>query len=213
MKKLTFIFVVVFFANKIVFAEDIVCPRQIKLPPKEYCLGLPAEEGGELCTGDPMQADRGKFIEQYGAAEFKCETERFQEKVLDEIHHDNVSNPEFLSVEGVKQLRIHHQCLQDICNDVILECLKVPNVDNREMEEQLDWCRLQAEKLLEVQKMKIDFIVTGNQGRKERSLLEEKFNAIRERFMNHIHERMNHLLTHIKRFESKVNKLIKYPKR
>lgn len=191
-------------------AEDIKCPREIPLPPKAYCLGKPAS-GGALCTGDIPQADRGKFLEQYGGAELKCETERFQNEVLDRAHHDNGSNPEFIAKEGVKQLRIHHQCLKDICRNVFLECLRYPGAANQDVEQQLDWCWKKSNRLLDLQKTKFRSIASANQERKERSLLDEKFAAIRERFRKHIHERMSQLLIHVTKFEKKVDRLIYNP--
>ena len=188
---------------------EIKCPRTIPMPPKEFCLGKSAS--GSLCGGGALQADRGKFLEQYGGAEMKCEAKRFQEDVLDKIHHDNVSNPEYIAEEGVKQLRIHHQCLQDICRNIWLECIKYPGGANQDIEQQQKWCENQADRLLELQKSKLHYIASTNQERKERSLLDEKFAAIRERFRKHIHERMNQLLTHIRRFESKVDRLIYKP--
>ena len=191
-------------------AGGIKCPKEIPLPPKEFCEGKPSAKG-KLCTGGALKADRGKFLEQYGGAEMTCEVKRFQKDTLDKAHHDNVSNPEFIAKEGIKKLRMHHQCLQDICRNVYQECLKYPGAENQDIEQQLEWCRRRADRLFDLQKEKLFFIATTNQERKERSLLDEKFSSLRERFKEHIHERTDELLTHVHRFEQRIDRLIYNP--
>ena len=137
---------------------------------------------------------------------------RYTKEVLDAIHHENVSDPKFVAEEGIKQFRIHHQCLHDICRDIFFTCEEYAEGDSKAFMQQYQWCLGKAAKITELQKAKLEFIAVGNQARKERSLLEEKFVAVHVRFIDLIHERMNNLLTHLDRFVEKVDFLIMYPK-
>ncbi len=179
--------------------EKIECPLRENV---EWEIELPQEEDCKNMT----------FLKYFAAKNFHNEMRELQ-KVFDVIHHDNVSNPEFIVSQGVKHLRIHHQCLQDICRNVLWKCAGTPHLRKTQVSDEWGWCKEKANKIMDLQKAKFEFIATGNQARKERILLEEKFRAIRERFRNQIHERMTNFLVQLKRFEGHVDKLIRWPKR
>ena len=160
----------------------------------------------------PEDCKNKSFLRLLGEKNFARETSEIQ-KMLDKTHHDNISNPEYIVDDGNKELRLHHQCLDQICRAVFGECMKTPELEGVDAKGEYDWCIAKANQLIELQKTKFDYVATGNQARKERALLAEKFSEIHEKFADHIQDRMSNLLIAFRRFEVKVDKLIKWPKR
>ncbi len=214
--------------EEIVFSEDVNAPNEEDLQPERTRRRKElAKESDLLC---PMKIGVGEkreieipnihgedcknitFLRFLAAKDFHNEMREIR-KIFDQVHYDNISDPSFMIQTGVKHLRMHHQCLEKICDKVFWTCAQTPHLSNDQASREIGWCQEKANKIMELQQAKFDYIMTGNQSRKERILIEERFSTIREHFRNYIHERMTNFLVQLKHFEGHVDKLIKWPKR
>ncbi len=112
----------------------------------------------------------------------------FDENVMQEALEDNRSNPEFVVQSLVHELRIHKQCLAKVCFETFKQCSSGSDSVNNS---QNVWCEKTVQRIFEIEKTKVYATVLGNQSRKERSLLKQKFVALRNRSNLWVHQKMS----------------------
>lgn len=158
----------------------------------------------------PQECNTPKFLEVYAPKYLKQEMNRFN-LILNDLHHDNASPPDKVVDKIMYDFREHKSCLEKICADSFDVCAQ--SSFGSTTTNQRSWCFGKVNQVLDLQRAKMDYIATGNQARKERSLMEEKLNAMGERFGQFIHERFINILNQAERLEAKINYLILSPKR
>ena len=157
----------------------------------------------EIDTSSKSQwCESPRSYELFGKNEgFKAENEVFDE-ILTDAFLDNRSDPEFIVRKLVRELRIHRECLNNICIQIMTACGKNSGAETNFL--QNSWCDEKVQNLMEFEETKIEVIATKNQTRKERSLLWEKFVAIAKRFKTYLHMK---LLNVTMKFENVARKL------
>ncbi|MCF7830753.1 hypothetical protein K9M41_02030 [Candidatus Gracilibacteria bacterium] len=139
----------------------------------------------------------------------KDEADGFQSEVLDIIHQDNGSNPNFIAEKGIYDFRQHEQCLADICEKVFTQCGE--NLDKSKNYSQDQWCQSKANQISRVSKTKLINIINENQARKERSLLKQKFGTIATRNRFYFHHWLGETVNQFRNFTAKVYNFIQNP--
>jgi hypothetical protein len=199
------IFLILFFPFS-VFAQEIQCPE----PKTEFLHGKNGDYCYEKLTESQCLED--KFMEIYGKNVLQKLNNNFQKKVLEPAYHDNINNPEFMVRKVFYELRIYKKHLEWVCKDIYKTCLPY-NSNGNIILSQKNWCENKIDELFELQILKTNYLLTANQSRKERMLLEEKFKAIGMRFRNYIHDRYINVLTSLERLSYKINFFIPNPNR
>ena len=177
---------------------------QTQIPTNDICNdGVSySEKGINLCQNN-------RTTELTAASCLKKETDAFQKSVLDTLNADNGSNANFISEKGILELRKQHQCLEKICHDVFEACSSSqgPTYSTG------NWCSTQVQNLERISQTKLEVVASGNQARKNRSLLKEKFMAIATRFSSNGYFQywMPKVVNGIKDFTDKVNFFIMFP--
>ncbi len=181
----------------------------------------------QICTGNPCLytpvpkfLEEGKcadprFMEVYGPEEFEKQIGVLNEG-FDALFLDNQANPDKVVSEGIEEVRWFHACLEYTCEQIIQDCAGNEGGNLKGSQAflgQLSWCLDKSDRLLDIQLAKLDYITTGSQAFKERSLLEEYLAAIGERLAIYVHDRLVNLTSSFAKLERAINVLIKYPKR
>lgn len=153
------------------------------------------ESQKKICTEPPIifeeeACSKKDFFKTNVSPKIETINKMFQEN-LNEVYHDNQAHHKFIVQKTINNFRIYHYCFEDLCDAVYKNCAS-KNSNTRTFDES-EWCKNRQTKLELLQKRKIHFILTDNEERKNRSLLEEKINALCSRFNEFIHPKMKEI--------------------
>ena len=126
----------------------------------------------------------------------------FGEK-MDRVLADNQSSPHFLAQKAVHELRLHDQCLREMCDQILAECAAQDFAGTR-VNDQIEFCRRASEKIIAIETRRLQWSLHRNQIRKETSLLRQKLVALSARTADFLHRPSSAILNDLVRFSGKL---------
>ncbi len=178
--------------------EPLICPR-----PREISLPLLSEEQQTLCR-------EHRNTELLASQEMREEVQEFEALVLGRMYRDNGSDPNALAELAILTLRQHDHCLREICREAFAKCGPT-QLSSAQTSAQNEWCREKVTKLSQATQTKLVAIATENLARKERSLIQQKWEGISSRFRQQFQPWMSATVRDMKIFMEKVYNFIRDP--
>ncbi len=157
---------------------------------------------------DPCKEEIQKAKNVAGEALAK-EVKDFQTEDLSALLQDNGSNSHFIAEDGVRRLRRHESCLEEICDHWLRNCSDLNY--GLQSAEQKNWCDQRIIQLRDISRTQLFITTTQNQTRKNRSLLAEKFRQTSTRFRYYLHYWMTETLKDFTFFKGKIDGMIREP--
>lgn len=181
--------------------HPIICPYRITFiePSSEYSSACKKSNYAEILTGSPTLPSA-----------YKKEIERFNE-TINQIYRDNVSNINFLATKGVFDLRIHNQCLRDICQTVFEQCTAGNIWNTSTVLSQQKQCNQKVDTILLAKQADLKKALYLNQSRKSQEVIYQQYTGILSRMRRNLGPAAGDMQRQYEKLSHRITTLVKNP--